>query len=716
MDSSSNNGEFTPKQKFLRLAQDRFKLAAEAEATYRSESLDDFEFSIGNQWPQDIQAQRQLDGRPCLTMNRLPQFIRQVTNEQRQQRPAIQINPIGNGADTDTAEIEQGICRHIEVNSDGEVAYDTGFDHMVRGGFGHWRILNQATVESGGKEEIFIRPIYNPFCVYTDPSAVDPTRSDAKWRFIVQDMRVDEFKEKYGESALAKGSATIQQYSSVGDAPFSWATTGQGETTIRVAEYFYIEGTEEKPEVKWALITGIDVLEGGPGAEKKLPGTYIPIVTVAGDDLIVNGKRHISGLVRHAKDPQRAYNYWNSAATEMIALAPKAPFIGAKGSFKSNQRQWEQANYRMFSYLEHDIVGMPGGQAAPAPQRNSVEPPIQAMRQMLEIATADMQATTGLYPNNLGQQQSAGESGRAVLARQREGDVNTLNYADNLARSIRQTGRILLQWIPAIYREPRVQRIIKPDDSVSHVGIFHGDEDKEDEARAALMQIDPAVSKVYDISVGLYDVSVSVGPSYQSKRQEAVATQLQLIQSEPQLLNIIGDLVVGNMDIPQAKEIAKRLKAILPPQVAAVDGDANSQMSALQAQNSQLQQQLAQLVPAYQQAQLDLQTKRVETEGKMSIEKMKIDAQIAIAEINTKAQVAGERAQMFHDVWLELHGSAADAGLQAQQQAHEQSLAQQQQQAAAQQQGSQQAHEVGMGAMNAAQQAQESSATPNSNQ
>lgn len=685
----------TPSEEFLALALERFKLAAQAESENRRESLDDLEFSIGNQWPQNIKAQRELDGRPCLTNNRLPQFIRQVTNEQRQQRPAIQINPIGDGADVDTAEILQGIVRHIEVNSHADEAYDGGCDYMVRIGFGCWRIITDWIVPESEDQEIYLVPIDNPFTVYLDPT----NKRDPAWGFIIEDLLAAEFKRQFPTSQYAQGTASLTEYESVGDAPANWATTLDGQPSIRIAEYFRVEKSQgdkgrQTRKVYWSKISGLDILD-----ERDWPGKYIPIVKIYGDDLNVNGKRHIAGLVRHAKDPQRMYNYWSSAATERIALSPKAPWIVAEGQIEGREKEWEQSNYRNQAVLQYKQIDV-GGKPAPPPQRNVVEPAIQGMTEMLQLSAQDMQATIGLYPNNLGQQQTANESGKAVLARQKQGDVTTFNYSDNLARGIGQTGTIILDLIPKVYTAARIQRIIAPDSTVSQVGIFNSQNESEDEARAALN--DPNIKKLYDIGTGRYDVAVSVGPSYQSKRQEAVASQIALVGAFPQVFPLIGDQIVRNMDWPGANEIADRLKRAVPPQVLVGEdqGDPASQLAQAQQQLAALTQQHMQVTQALQQANQIIQTKQIEQQGKMNIEQLKVEAQITIAEIEAKTQSALQRAKLENDMWTELHSTAHEtalAGVQNQQAMQQQA---QQGQQAQQQQAADQSHEVNMAALN----------------
>ena len=638
-------------ESFLEQAHRRFKLAAEVEDQIRKKSLDDLKFSVGEQWPALLKSQRDNDGRPCLTMNRLPQFIRKITNDQRQQRPAIQVNPRGDGATVETAEIEQGIIRHIEVNSEAEIAQDHAFDMMVRIGFGYWRVVTEYTdAVDSIEQDIRIDPIHNPFTVYFDPHRKKPDYSDANWAFIIEDMDIEVFKQQNPGAE----AATLADFTSVGNRAPGWVT----KDTIRVAEYFYVE--EEKytlyqlpdgtlladpPEnmegvrehqktrrrVRWAKITAVDILE-----ERDWLGQWIPIVVVLGDDIDVDGKRHLSGMVRDAKDPQRAYNYWISAATEAIALAPKAPWVMAEGQIENHEIEWAESNRRnvpVLLYKQTDLAGKP----APPPQRNTVEPPIQAMAAMIGQANNDLNATTGIDDPSLGRR-GPEQSGKAILARQSAADLNTLNYADNLSRSIRFTGRILVDLIPKIYDTLRIQRIVNPDNSIDHVIIYNG----QDQAEAAQGMIpeDSPIKKIFDVGVGKYDISISVGPSFQTKRQEAVASQLELLKVFPQIAPIIGDQVIRNMDWPGANEMADRVKKTLPPELR--DQDDQDPKIQLQQAQAQLQQQGAMLKQAndlvQQQAGM-IKNERVKQDAAIDMKKMELESKERIAAQKNETEI-----------------------------------------------------------------------------
>jgi hypothetical protein len=662
-------------KKFIAEARARFLAAEEAESTWRASSLDDFKFVSGDQWDYAVAQSRDRDMRPCLTMNRLRQFLRMVTNEQRQQRPSIQVNPVGEGSDIETAEIFQGIIRHIETNSHADIAYDTAFEHMTTGGFGYWRIITDYANDNSDDQEIFIKRIRNPFSVYFDPRCEEPDYSDAMFCFIVEDIPKELYREEYPNSELT----SMEDWTAIGHGIPGWIK----KETARVAEYFYVELVPEKRKgrnrtfikrkVHWAKLNGIEILKKGD-----VSGNWITVVPVLGNDQMIDGRRDLVGLIRDAKDPQRQYNYFISASTETIALAPKSPTIIAEGQIEGHETEWEQSNRRNFATLTYKPISV-AGQPVPVPQRNAAEPPIMAMATMVRQADNDLKATTGIYDASLGQQ-GPEQSGKAVLARQKQSDIANLGFTDNLARALRFTGRILVDMIPEVYDQARVQRIIQPDGKVKHVGVYNS----QTTDRPEPMEL-PGVSAIYDIGNGSYDVSVSVGPSYQSKRQEAVASQLALVQSFPQLMQVAGDLIIRNMDWPGAGEIADRMQKMLPPMLQDQQQQAIQQT---QQQVQQLQQQNQALLMAVQQLNTLVQQKHIESQTKMTTALIDQETKLNVARITASKDrdVAGANQEMAY--LQSMHDSAHDTGMQAMQQQHEQGM-----------QGSDQMHEAAMSQM-----------------
>ena len=641
-------------------------------------------------------------------MDQSQQSVRLVTNKYRQQPPSITVNPVGDGADVDTAEILQGVIRHIEVNCDATVAYEQVHEGMVRTGFHSLRLLNDYSDDDSEDQEIIVEPIRNAFSVFWQPGV---PQHKAKWCFIIADIPTETYKTDYSSTQLAKMN-TAEAFTATGNAPPSWIT----KEYIRVAEYFEIEeeevkGKRPKRKVIWRKINAFEVIEG----PTTLPGRQIPVFTAYGDDLDVNGKRFVAGLVRNAKGPQRQYNYMCSGATEAIALTTKAPWVIVEGQLSgAQQTQWEQSNNRNFAVLTYKQVDV-AGKPAPPPQRNAVEPPIQGYAHMIGQASLDLKASLGIYDPSLGQRRGD-ESGKAIERLQAQGNVATLNYSDNMSRMMKRLGRCILEWIRDLYTEPKIQRIINPDGSVKHV-VVHNGEDQEQKAQQ--MAEDAKIKNVYDIGTGRYDVVISVGPTYQSKRQEAVETGLEVLKVlPPQVAQNSMDLIVREMDTPWSKQLADRIKKMLPPQLQEGDEeDPQVQIQKLQAQLQQMGQQHDLLAKALTETTDQIKTKKVEADSKMQIAqmqemtkqeivKMQEATKLAVAQINASKDANQSFAENEITQYQIMHDAAHDIAMQKDQQAHEQQMGQQQ---AAQDQQSQQAdqqHEAGMQASDQANQQQ----------
>jgi hypothetical protein len=535
-------------------------------------------FRLGDQWDPVALAARTADSRPVLTFNKLPQFVKQVTGDIRQSRPSVKVVGIDTRADKETAEVLTGMLRYIEGRSDAANIYFSASDSQVACGVGHWRVVSEYADDTTFEQELGIELIEDGIAVLWDPDASHPTRKDGRYCFVPVDISQELFKEKYPD--FEPSSMT-----NVGDItyPSGWS----GDEYVRIAEYWCKKPTKrrlallpdggiddltddvdadakaaevvamggrvemrEAHKIVRYVLSGSDVLEG----PEEWPGRYIPIVPLIGEEVRVGRRRYRHGIVRYAKDPQRSYNYFRSTQTEVIALQPKAPWIGTIDNFKDSEDQWESANVKNWPYLTYRPDPLNGGGA---PQRGT--PPVTSpgLSEGAADAQEDMYGTTGIYPSSLGQASNE-QSGKAIMARQREGDTSTYVYQSNFALAVQHTGRIIVDLIPHIYDTPRVIRCIGEDGKVDVVRI-------NDPASEA---IDGAVQRIMnDVTVGAYDVVCEMGPSYTTKRQEAKDGMLQLLQTVPNIAPLIMDLVAKAQDWPLADKIAKRLRTTLPPQI-----------------------------------------------------------------------------------------------------------------------------------------------------
>ena len=638
---SQSDGRIEEAKQFLRLCND-------SDSNNRAEALDDVRFAAGDQWPVDVQNSRVLEARPCLTINKVDAYIRQICNQQRQQRPRIKVHGMNNDSDAKVAEIITGITRHIENQSDADQAYDHAFEYCVKMGWGYWRVTTDYVRDDSFDQEIYIKRIENPFSVYFDPNSVEPDGSDAEKCLVTTVVSKAVFKKMYPNAEDTQGFSSR----GTGDTESEWVT----KEDIRIAEYFYTErekamiiqlsdGTtgysDEMPskealaqagitvidkrdtwrkKIKWCKLTAMQILEEGEWA-----GKFIPIVPVYGQEVRVDDKHKKFGLVRMAKDPQRMYNYWSTALTETVALAPKAKWLLAEGQDEGHENEWAMANIKAMPVLRYKQTDIEG-RIAPAPTRLQPEPPPAGVMTALQGMNQDLQAVVGIFdPAQLPQGM---QSGKSLQGQQAQADMTNFHYYDNLTRSIRHTGRIILDLIPKIYDRQRVMRIIGDDGKPEMVTINEQGQDEQ------------GVSKVLnDVTVGEYDVVMETGPGYNSKRQEAVDSMMSLLGADPTLMQTAGDLIFRNMDFPGADVIADRLAAANP--MAQIDDKSPipPQVQMQLAQSKQMIQQLQQQIQAEEmdkkyRATVQQQVQEAETQR----EKMRLDVKREDTQMRTDTQ------------------------------------------------------------------------------
>jgi len=659
MAEDTKSGDFDDR---IEQAKKFLQLANEADSTNRSEALEDLRFGAGDQWPVEIQNSRTLEARPCLTINKIDPSVRQITNQIRQQRPRMKCHGMNSQSDKKLADIITGIFRHIEVQSDADQAYDNANDFQVRMGWGYWRVTTDYIADDSFDQEIYIKQITNPFTVYFDPNSVMPDGSDAEECMITEIIPKSAFRQMYPNAQ--ESNFTLR---GTGDSDANWVM----KEDIRIAEYFYTVRTkttlymlsdgskvfkdeyEEMPgieildkretvkkEIHWVKMTAMEILEDGIW-----PGKYIPVVPVYGQQLIVDSKRKRFGLIRQAKDPQRMYNYWYTSMTESIALAPKAKWLLAEGQDEGHEQEWAQANTKAFPVLRYkmkDIEGTP----APVPTRIQPEPPPSGVMGAMAVIDQDLKSVLGVFDPN--QIPTGNISGKALNGQQQQIDLTNYHYYDNFTRSLRWTGKIILDLIPQVYDTERVLRIIGDDGKPDLITL--------NERKVNEMGV---VEVLNDVTVGEYDVVMDTGPGYNSKRQEAVDSMMSLLGADPTLMQTAGDLIFRNMDFPGSDVIADRMaasnplaqineKSDVPPQV-------QMQLQQSQAVIKQLQQQIQQM---QMEQKFGLSVKQMQETEETKRELMRQTARAHDIEMRDS-----ERKYVAE---LNVHGKAQDADLKSQ--------------------------------------------------
>lgn len=582
----------------LKDALERFKQSQDGSSFNREDAVRDIAFArMGDQWDPIYKKQRDAEGRPCLTINRLGPLVRQVVNNSRQNKPSIVISPGDGDGDYDTAKIIGGLIRAIERNSNASLAYDTAVDHSATGGFGFFRICTDYVHEESFDQEARIERISNPFSVHWDTNTTAFDASDWEYAFVSDLLTPAEFKRAYGKKAKATSfeggtgedmadwmdgekirvaeywlreerKRTIIQLSDgrvVREDFMAEAMPITPELTVTMAEFLSMQGVTVAGEreatyheVTRRMMSGADVL-----SEESWLGSMIPICPVWGEEVLFEGRRHFRSLIRDARDPQKMFNFWRTASTELVALAPRAPWLVPIGGIPPGEEEkWRTANTRSHAYLTYDPS------MGPKPERQAFAGvPAGALQEALN-ASDDIKSSTGIYDAALGARSNE-TSGRAIRARQSQTDTGTFHIIDNLSRAIQYAGRCLVEIIPRVYGQRQVVQILGADDKQEVVRLGKRDAPQAD-----------GEERLYDLSTGRYSVTVKTGPSYATQREEAADAIMQLIQSAPQAALVLGDLLVKNMDWPQADEAAERiqmlqhieLQKMMPPQPQGMPG------------------------------------------------------------------------------------------------------------------------------------------------
>lgn len=525
-----------------------------------------FVYDENGQWDKATLNKRKEGSRPSYTFNHVQGAVNQVLGEQRMNRTSIKIRGVDDKADPELAEVFAGMIRNIESMSDAEAIYDMAFKYAVAGGFGAWRIVSEHKNDYSFDQEIFIKPIYNPMTVFFDPLSFDPVKRDQKACVVAERISKEQYKSSYGDQP----TDVLVLRDNKG-----WVN----DTGVRIAEYFkLIPVTKEialmsdgrvielTPEIKkiqdelantegaasvertrkvetfkckWWKVDGANVLEGPIEYDWK----YIPIVKLPGRFVNIEGDQKTQSLIRVARDPQKVYNYDRTTMSEVVANAPRAPYLLTANQIKGYEKQWNSAGAKNAPYLMYNSDPKVGG----APQRAAQAEVPAALMSMAAADLDDIKSATGFYDASLGRQGNE-VSGVAIAGRSKMSDVGSYEFHDNLKRAIKFTGEILVDMIPKVYDTERTVRILGLDGSEDFTTINTYDE---------------ATDKNNDLSQGRYDVVADIGPTYSTQREESFANLLEAAQVVPGVAEIAGDLIMKNLDVPGSDEIVKRMRASL---------------------------------------------------------------------------------------------------------------------------------------------------------
>ena len=701
--------------KLIEQIREDFKQGVSWEAQARLNFEYDYKFANGDthnkyQWDNDLILARELDDKPCLTINKVQQHNLMVINDAKQNKPGVRIRPVGDEASFEGAQIYQELVYHIEYISSAENVYDSAMSFAVQGGWGYWRVDTDYISDKTFDQEIYIRHIKDPRAVYLDPDINEIDGSDARWGLVFEDMDRELYKKKYPKFTDVMGGSTL------GNQGDGWLT----DDKVRIALYYYKEEKEDKlvhwvgpndgiqilakkselddqqklmyaalkkepaarelyqfkerniitNAVHWVKIAGDRVIEG----PTLWLGSTIPIVRLVGTETVIDGVLDRKGHTRALINAQQIYNFMSSSNVEFISTQSKTPWVAPSAAIEGFEEYYKTANRVNHSYLPYNAYDDDGNQMQ-APVRNSAISSGQGYVQQMQVAQNELMMASGQYQAQMGENENA-KSGVAINARQRQGDRATYHFIDNQAIAIRRTGKILIDLIPKVYDTPRIKKILAQDGSRMNVKI---DTDAQQELEKTSDPNNPKMDNgqqiieyIFNPDFGQYDVQADTGPSFATKRMETAASLMELIKADPEIMKIGGDLLVKNMDFAGADVLALRLNNTispqikgggLPPEVEQLMHQSADHIQQLQGALAQTKQQLADKEKelTIKAQDLDLRFKR---EGAVQArEDYKAETDRAIGLFNTGSDGSGPAPEVKEVVRQLIQGMLANGEL-----------------------------------------------------
>ena len=676
-------------ERILALARKRFRTSESGYAFYREWARRAILFAAGKwgdisyQWPEGIQRERLADGRPCMTINRMRGFLRMVSNGARQANLRIQVNPVDDDGDPKLAEVLQGEIRNIERTSFADRAYAKAADKQAEIGLGFLRLIIEWADDTTFRQRIKIKSVPNPLRVFGDPSAQEPDWSDAEFMFYVTDVDADIYEAITGRPAPTSITCS---FSSDADQVGDWFPGGK----LRIANYYAVDRTQyqlielvsgeclkeddfrkmveaafaqlaaknpfadvseqaitqtmaawrkDKAVVRrertvrkktWIhrIITADTIME-----ETIWPASSHPFIPVIGEELFnpETGERDFRGVTIDAMDAAKAYNVEVTGLVEDIGLGHKSPVVGYKGQFGaegSNQRKaWELANKKPISFLEVDPMPQDDGRFAPFPIRNSYSPDIGSTVMGIRQADQDYKSTAGFHEASLGES-GPQESRVAIVARQRQDEHATSNYADNIKFALAVCGKQLIELIRVVRDEPGVIRILGDGDRAKRVMVFAGkDKDPRNFARpdGQPFALPKGVHEIYDLTVGEFDVEVKGVPDPGDRREERAKNIVEMMKVvPPPMAAVMAPMAMKSIDVSDSQEISERMEEALPPELQRKnDEDQPPIPPQVKAQMQAMQQEGKALVERVKELEETVRTKKLELMARHMSDRLK---------------------------------------------------------------------------------------------
>jgi len=635
----------------------------------RDLAREDIEFADGDQWLADGEKRRK-ELLPTLQINQFDQFLNQVVNEFRKQPFGIKVRPLDNYATSEVAAKLQGLCRHVENNSNAKLVYTHALKQATKSGMGWFRVNYDFVNCESFEMEVGIQRILNRFCVVPGYAELQDY-SDMKRCFVVEDITKEDCIALYGEDSVGSDfPAADQTYR-------HWF----GQDTVTIGEYWKVKEIDDtllllnngykifgsiltperlkqfkgkiqvvrsrptkRKQIEWYKMTGVKLLQ-----KKIWPGYWIPIIPVIGNEAVFpDGEIIYSGLIRNAKDPQRMYNYWASIETQLLAAHSKRRIIGAEGQLEGHEEEWQKPDQSILTYKPKSL----NGQLVPEPHFEQFDGVPAGVVNAKMACREDMKSAMGLYNDSIGQTSNA-RSGVAIARRQQEGDTAIFHYLDNTAVAIQHCGRVVIDLSRKVIDKPTWRRILNERGEEEQI-LFNAE------------TTDPSGKKVlYDLSVGEFEVYIDTGPSFASKRQETLDLIVELAKYVPEVLKFGADIVFENADGVGMDRLAARARKFVDPKFLegeTVTGSPQEVIGQLQTQNQQYQQQLQVMTEAVQHLTDELVLAQNTSNDKTN--ELNVKLQVADLQSKTELEIAAMKLNKETDDGVLKEMQELDASLQ----------------------------------------------------
>jgi hypothetical protein len=585
---------------FMATARKHFEQDVNEEKEIREEALQDLKFVAGDQWNPALKAARDAAGRPALSFPRCHTFVQQVSNEARQNKPQVKF-VASEDEDKDLATVYEGLARHIQYDSDAQVAYETATEYSAGGGFGYHGLITEYCDDESDDQDLKVRTFPDPFSVY---GLLIPyiMGVEADHGFVVSHLTKEEYELQYPDSDMA---GECFDWDNAKSAYGDWV----GEK-VRIAEYWVVEKERKTNKlgrvyysktVKFYKINACEILE-----ETEWQDEVIPIFPVLGKQMVVDGKPKVFSVIRFQRDPQQLINLYKSRIAETLSVSSIQPFMADPRQIKGYEKEWANLNRNPHAILPVNLII--DGQVVPPPQRQVIEAPIQAYSEAAAQEIDDMKATAGIYDASLGSQGNE-TSGIALQRRQQQSNVTNLHIMDNLERSFKKSGSAVARLLDVIYTTKRKIRILGADEAPKIVAINQQNKD----------------GKHYKFGEAKFDVVVTMGRAFSTKRMESFDMMTSVLQTSPDLLPMVGDIFFANSDMAGADQLAERFKKMLPPNLQEQPDGQKPDPEQVMAENAQLKQQMQVLGAQLQDAQNPLKVEEIRQQSAVEQKKLQLD-------------------------------------------------------------------------------------------